>query len=172
MGMTVILVTKILTQRALRSATLAQSCSLIRSQSITTDSVCSPQCPRKSYGRGLTDRARTSIEIRGSEDVSYRLGWKYDWLISWSSWSAIFLYVYTGQITFANLSSQDVTPSEKRGAQDGCSQGETQDPEGPNAPPPTAIVGEPCSPKSVYCLADKVRLAPFLSDAVTDSPFT
>jgi len=73
-----------------------------------------------------------------------------------------FLYVYTGQITFTNLSSQDVTPSEKEEAQDGYSQGEKspQDPEGPSAPPPIAVVVELCSAKSVYCLANKVRLAP------------
>jgi len=71
--------------------------------------------------------------------------------------------VYIGGITFANLGSQDVTPSEKE-AQDGCSQGERtslQDSEGLSAPPPGAVVVEPCSPKSVYCLADKVRLVPF-----------
>jgi len=79
--------------------------------------------------------------------------------------------VYTGQITFANLSSQDVTPSEKEEAQDGCSQGGTQDPEGLNAPPPTAVVVEPCSPKSIYCLVNEVRLAQFRSDAVADSSF-
>jgi len=83
--------------------------------------------------------------------------------------------VYTGQITFATLSSQDVTPSGKEEAQGGCSQGEEKSPqdlEGLNAPPATAVVAEPCSPKSVYCLAKKVRLAPFRSDAITDSPLT
>ena len=67
-----------------------------------------------------------------------------------------------GQITFATLGSQDVTPSGKE-AEDGCSQGEImspQDSEGFSAPPPDAIAVEPCSPKSVYCLANKVRLAP------------
>jgi len=70
--------------------------------------------------------------------------------------------VYTGQITFANLGSQDVTPSEKE-AKGGRSQGERtslQDSEGFSALPPGAVVVEPCSPKSVYCLADKVRLVP------------
>ena len=73
MGMTVILMTKILTRRAPRKATLVQSCSLIRSQLITTNLICSLQCPRKSYCRGLTDRVCTSVEIRGSEDVSHLL---------------------------------------------------------------------------------------------------
>ena len=71
--------------------------------------------------------------------------------------------MYTGQITFAALSSQDVTPSEKED-QDDCSQGERespQDSEGLSAPSLSAVVVEPCSPKSVYCLADKVRLASF-----------
>ena len=81
--------------------------------------------------------------------------------------------MYTGQITFATLSSQNVTPSGKEGGQDG-SQGEgksPQDPEGLSAPPPSAVVIEPCSPKSVYSLATKVRLAPLRSDAIVDSSF-
>ena len=81
--------------------------------------------------------------------------------------------MYTGQITFANLASQDVATSEKDEVQDGCSQGERkspQDPEWLSAPPPTAVVVGRCSPKSVYCLANEVRLAPLRSDAVTDSP--
>ena len=80
--------------------------------------------------------------------------------------------MYTGRITFSNLGSQDVTPSEE--AQDGCSQGEgtsPQDSEGLSAPLLGAVVVEPCSPKSVYCLADKVRLAPFRKDAVINGHF-
>ena len=78
--------------------------------------------------------------------------------------------MYTGQITFACLASQDVTSKEAR---DGCSQGERmslQDPEGINASP-GAVAAEPCSPKSVYCLADKVRLTSLRSDVVIDSSF-
>ena len=71
-GMTVILMTKILTQRVPQSVTLVQSCSFIPSQFIATDLVCSLQRTRKSYGHGLTDGARTSVEIGGSKDVSYR----------------------------------------------------------------------------------------------------
>jgi len=174
MGMTVILMTKILTRRAPQSATLIQSCTLIPFQFITANLVCFLQCPRKSYGHGLTDRVRTSVEIRSGKDVSHRLRWQYDLLTSWCSWSATLLYVYTGQITFANLSSQDVTTSEKEEAQGGCSQGERnspQDPEGLNAPPPSTFVVEPCSPKSVYSLATKVCLAPLRSDAIIDSSF-
>ena len=78
-----------------------------------------------------------------------------------------FLYVYTGQITFAPLSSQDVTPSEKE-AQDG-SQGEGKSPQDPEGF--SAVVVEPCSPKSVYSLATKVRPAPLRSDAIIDSSF-
>ena len=73
------------------------------------------------------------------------------------SWSAIFLYVYTGQITFKALGSQDVTPSEKE-AQDDCSQGEIQTPH--DSKGPSAVAVEPCSPRSVYRLANKVHLAP------------
>ena len=81
--------------------------------------------------------------------------------------------MYTGQIKFANLGSQDVTPSEKE-AQVGCPQGEgtsPQDSGGPIAPPLGAVVVEPCSPKSAYCLANKVSLTPLRSDAVIDNPF-
>jgi hypothetical protein len=80
--------------------------------------------------------------------------------------------VYTGQIAFATLSSQDVTCSEK--GEDDCSQGERESPqylEGHSAPPPCAFVVGPCSPKSVYCLADKVCLSPLRSDAVADGSF-
>ena len=81
--------------------------------------------------------------------------------------------MYTGQITFSNLGSQDVTLSGKE-AQDGCSQDEgtsPQDSEGLSVPRLGAVGVEPCSPKSVYCLADKVRLASFRKDAVAYSSF-
>ena len=82
--------------------------------------------------------------------------------------------MYTGQIKFANLSSQDVTTSEKGEAQDGYSHGEKspQNLEGPGVSPPAAIVAEPSSPKSIYCLANEVRVAPRRSGAVADSSFT
>jgi len=82
--------------------------------------------------------------------------------------------MYIGRITFANLGSQDVTPSGKE-AQDGCSQGEgtsPQDSGAPSTPPPGTVVVEPRSPKSVYCLANEVRLVPFRKDVVTYSSFT
>ena len=93
-------------------------------------------------------------------------------LIPRCRWSAIFLWVYTDQITFASLSSQAITPSKE--VQDGFSQGEVkypQDSEGLGAPDPGAVVAEPCSPKSVYCLANKVYLAPLLSDRCCQSLF-
>ena len=55
----------------------------------------------------------------------------------------MFLQAYTGQITFTNLSSQDVIPSEKEETQDGYSQGERkslQDPEGLSASAPHLLV--------------------------------
>ena len=76
--------------------------------------------------------------------------------------------MYTGQITFAPLSSQDVTPSEKEEVQDG-SQREGKSPQDPEGF--SAVVVEPCSPKSVYSLATKVRFAPLRSDAIIDSSF-
>ena len=80
--------------------------------------------------------------------------------------------MYIGRIAFADLGSQGVTTKEE--ARDGCSQGEgtsPQDSAGPNVPSPGTVVVEPCSPKSVYCLANKVCLAPPRSDAVIDSSF-
>ena len=83
--------------------------------------------------------------------------------------------MYTGQIVFSNLGSQDVTPSGEE-AQDRCSQDEGTSPqysEGLGTIPPGAIVVGPCSPKSVYRLADKVRLALFQKGALAyDNSFT
>ena len=79
--------------------------------------------------------------------------------------------MYTSQIAFAAIGSQDVVPSEE--VQDSCSQGERKSPqdlEGLSVSLPSPIVVELCSPKSVYCLASKVCLAPFRSD-VADSSF-
>ena len=80
--------------------------------------------------------------------------------------------MYTGQITFANLGPQGVTTKEE--VRGGCSQGEgtsPQDSGGPSVPHPGAVAVEPCSPKSVYCLADKVRLTPLRGDVAIDSSF-
>ena len=82
--------------------------------------------------------------------------------------------MYTGRITFAALGSQDIPPSGKEEAKDGCSQGEREsayDSEGLSAPSPGAVAVEPCSPKSVYCLASKVCLPPLRSDVVVNSSF-
>ena len=79
--------------------------------------------------------------------------------------------MYTGQITFAALGSQDVTHFERR-AQDGCSKDEgkaPQDSEGANVSPPCIVAVEPCSPKSVYRLANKVCLSPLRGDAAANN---
>ena len=81
--------------------------------------------------------------------------------------------MYTGQIAFVALGSQNVTLSGEE-VQDGCSQGEREprhDEEGLSVPPPGPVVVEPCSPKSAYCLANKVCLSPLRSDTVADSSF-
>ena len=130
--------------------------------------VLSPQRPRRPYSRELLNGARACTEVRGGKDVSHRPGWQYAWLIPRCSWSAIFLYVYTGQIKFAALDSQDVTLSETE-VQDSCSQGERMPPEVLEGL--SAVVVEPCSPKSVYGLANKVCLPPLRIDAVTNSSF-
>ena len=79
--------------------------------------------------------------------------------------------MYTGQISFAALGSQDMAPPENE-VQDGYPQGDRkppQDSEGLNFPPPGTIVVEACSPKSIYCLANKVYLAPLMSNVISNS---
>ena len=48
----------------------------------------------------------------------------------------------------------------------------SQDSGGSSVPPPGAVVGDPCSPKSIYHLAEKVCPAPFLGYVVTNKSFT
>ena len=163
MGMTVTLRTKILTWRAPQSATRVRSGSLIRLRTIAMNSVYSPQHPGEPYSCEHTNGAYTSAEFGGGKDVSDRTLCQHVWLTPRYSWSAIILYVYTGRIAFATLRSQDVTPSEK-GAQGGRPRGEKKPPPDVSVPPPGVVVTEPCSPKSIYCLANKVRLTPLLSD--------
>jgi hypothetical protein len=92
------------------------------------------------------------------------------------SWSAIFLYVYTGQIAFAAISSRSVDLSSKD-VQNGHSESEPkplQDLERLNSSlfPVALTTVQPCSPKSVYFLANKVRLTLLLSGGGTnDRPF-
>ena len=74
MDMIAILTTKVLTQRAPRSGTLVQSCSLIHSQFVTMNLVLSPQRPRRPYSYELINGAGASTEVRGGEDVSHRPG--------------------------------------------------------------------------------------------------
>src|SRR5882762_3563398 len=76
-------------------------------------SYCELSCPFQRPGEprvhGLAIGSRTSVELRGSENVSYHPARSYILLILQCSWSAIFLYVYTSQITFAATGSQDAT---------------------------------------------------------------
>jgi hypothetical protein len=171
--MTVISTMKAQTQRALWSGTRIRSGSLARSRFIFRNSVYSLQCSREPCSGELSGVARAYPEVRGGKDVGHRLGYQYVWLICRYSWSAIFLYVYTGQIAFTTLNSQDVNPSERE-AQDDYSQAERESPPGSgcfSASPPGVIVVEPCSPKSVYSLANKVCLSPLRSDAITVALF-
>ena len=80
--------------------------------------------------------------------------------------------MYTGQIKSAAIGSQVITVSEE--AQNGHSEDEPRPPhnqEGLVAPPPSFIMAEPCSPKSVYCLANKVHPTLLLGDGGTDAHF-
>lgn len=73
------------------------------------------------------------------------------------TWSAIFFYVYTGEITFAAIGSRCVVPE---GAQNNCSGNDTEPPQDKELDIPASddIIVGPCSPKSVYCLAHKIGL--------------
>jgi hypothetical protein len=67
--------------------------------------------------------------------------------------------MYTGGITFAAIRSQGVTPSNEEHRGD-HSKDETKLPSdqgAPNIAPPGVVTIDPCSPKSAYCLASKVR---------------
>ena len=73
--------------------------------------------------------------------------------------------MYAGQITFAPIGSQRAS----KGVQNGHLGGEpTRDREGLDAPPPGFIGIEPCSPKSVYCLANQVCFPLFVSNGGTN----
>ena len=75
--------------------------------------------------------------------------------------------MYTGFITFTTISSRD-----KRVLQGDCPDDETKPPEDSEEPvtlPPDCTILEPCSPKSIYRLAEKVRLASVFGDALTSS---
>jgi hypothetical protein len=133
-----------------------------------------PQHPGEPYTRGITDGTRTSIEVWGREDVSRHPMRTHILLTLRCSWSAIFLYVYTGRVAFTTIGSQDVASSEAKKTQNGDSQEEKSPPQGSGGtivPPPGAIVLEPCSHKSIYSLAKKVCLAALLDDAVINNFF-
>ena len=118
----------------------------------------------------LVIKSRTSVELWGSEDISYPSVPAYILFTPRYSWAAIFLYVYTGQITFAAISSQGVTPSDPQNGPSGGYLTLPQDRDGPDAPPPDIITGEPCSPKSVYRLANEVCLSAPQDDQVVNNP--
>ena len=133
-----------------------------------------PQHSGEPYTCGLTDGTCTSVEVWGRKDVSRHPMRTRILLTLRCSWSAIFLYVYTGQVAFTTIGSQDVASSETKNTQNGNSQEEKSPPQGSGGtvvPPPGAIVLEPCSPKSIYSLAKKVCLGAFLGDAVINSFF-
>ena len=84
----------------------------------------------------------------------------------------MFLSMYTGKIEFAALGSQCAAPSEE--AQAGYSQDKgspSQGPEGLGTSPSDALMVGPCSPKSIYCLAEKVCLTPLRSGTATNNSF-
>lgn len=86
------------------------------------------------------------------------------------SWSAVFLYVYTGQVSFATISSLGFNSNE---AQDNPPEDEPkspQDRDGLGVLPPAALMSGPCSPKSIYRLAIKVCLLLHMRFVINGSP--
>jgi len=86
------------------------------------------------------------------------------------TWGAIFFCVYTDQIRFASLVSQNMISSEARGEQGDYpqeSRGPPQDSAGFRVPL-GAITVEACSPKSIYRLANEVGLTGLCDIALND----
>ena len=169
-----ILATESLTRRAPRGATRLRNGPSIYSRFIVSNSALSLQGPGEPRPGELTNRTRTSVEVWGSEDVSRRSAQTCVSLIPGCRWSSVFLYVYTGQITFTAIGSQHV-PSKTMGTQDGYSVDERHTPQdsgGLSVPPPDTVVNDPCSPKSIYRLAEKVCPASLLDCVVTGKSFT
>lgn len=85
----------------------------------------------------------------------------------------MFLFVYIGQITFAALGSQGVPSSETKETRSDYYPDERNSPQGSGrsgAPPGhCAVVVGSCSPKSVYCQANKVRSVAFPDYVAADS---
>jgi len=148
MHTTVILATENLTRRSQRGTTHLRSGLSIHSRFIASNSTLSHQRPGEPYTGELTNGARSSIEVWGSEDVSRRPVRTSISLIPGCRWGSIFLYVYTGRIMFAAVGWRDV-PSKAKETQD-------DSPDRLYVPPPGAVAGDPCSPKSIYRLAEKV----------------
>ena len=76
--------------------------------------------------------------------------------------------MYTGQVTFTPISSQGMASNE---IQNGHCVDEAKPPHGGGrlgSLPPSVTMVKPCSPKSIYCLANKVCPALFLGDVGAD----
>ena len=119
----------------------------------TLSLLCLFQRPGEPHAHRFATRSRTCVELRSCEDVNIHTAQVY--LHSTDlrySWSAIFLYVYTGQVAFTAIDSQRVSHK----GQNDYSGGETKDRGEVYAPPPGVIAVESCSPKSIYSLANKV----------------
>ena len=78
--------------------------------------------------------------------------------------------MYTGRITFAAIGSQDV-PSETKETQNDRRY-TPQDSGTFSVLPPGVVVGDPCSPKSIYHLAEKVCPTFLLGYVITDRSLT
>lgn len=73
------------------------------------------------------------------------------------SWSAIFFYVYTSQITFAPIKSQGTIEAASNEGPPSSISDSPQNSEAASTPPSKTVTTGACSPKSVYALANKVN---------------
>ena len=157
-GTTAILTARSPTQKAPWSATRVRNGSLV-CQPVCRRGLNSLQYPGEPYSHKLSSGACASVKVWSGEGISHRLARTYVSLILRYSWSAVFLFVYTGHIKFAPLGSQGVASPETRETQDDNSPDERNPPQDSRQfgiPLSNVALAGPCSPTSVYYLEEKV----------------
>ena len=115
------------------------------------------QCLGEPHSHILATGSRSCVELRSCEDVNIHPSQVYLYSTDTRySWSAIFLYVYTGQVTFAAIDSQCIAHKENRKDYSDDEATAPQDRGEVGASHAGVVAVEPCSPKSIYSLANKV----------------
>ena len=109
--------------------------------------------------------ANSPSEVRDSKDVSDLFGTERIPILNARcfSWSAILFYAYTSRIAFSTIGSPGTTARSQEETPGSFPPFETNPPRNSRAttspPLSEAAAIEPCSPKAVYALANKVRSA-------------